>query len=344
MLEDGIGFKVSRQARWRAAEGQTEFDYPFAISSAADLTVIRERNSSKHLLAMRLDYEIFEVGQPDGGHIELREPARDGDIIICLGLRRLNRTANFTRGGVFSSEAINLELDSIYRSLIELRRDVDGALKRPGHAALSQPLEMPGDVLLGLGRDGELQPINMNSFQGPPGETGPVGPPGPAGPQGPMGPPGPAGPKGEPGTVPSWLAEKGNGCVVASIDAGAFDQEEELCSGVEILSLNRAPGILGFDQNSRLTIFDETQIGGSGIPGPAGPAGPPGPAGPQGPMGPPGPAGPEGKIGPAGPQGAAGPMGPPGPSGPPGRCEPCPDNNSVTENNVSLTQLDGGFF
>lgn len=150
---------ISSDTRYRVYESsgsQTLFAVPFPWQDNADIRVSIVVDDAETILDPA-DYTLFGVGNPAGGSVTLNEAPPAGAKVVVAGAAVMDRVLSIVRGGKYTSEATDADLD---RALIrdqELRRDIDRSIKLPLHAADRVDTILPapgGGQLIGYDADG----------------------------------------------------------------------------------------------------------------------------------------------------------------------------------------------
>jgi hypothetical protein len=149
---------VAPRIQYTAASSQTDFDFPFAIFSDADLIVDVDGDPQ----ALSTNYSVSGVGDDTGGTVTFLVALTGGEIVTVYRQTEIERTADYQQNGPLSSSSINDDFDKIYIIAQELRAAVQRALRIPLTAAVDDDdLELTPDNFAGayLSFDADGKPV-----------------------------------------------------------------------------------------------------------------------------------------------------------------------------------------
>lgn len=125
--------------------GETIFPFAFDLIDDGDVIVWRKRAGVLTQLVQNSHYVVEYTGA--GGHVRLLAAALAADEYAVDGARPMARESDLSQGRAWKEQYINGELDSLQSQALELRRDVDRALRRP---AIGSPYSAGGRRLADL--------------------------------------------------------------------------------------------------------------------------------------------------------------------------------------------------
>jgi hypothetical protein len=101
--------------------GQVVFTYPFLILNEESIEVYKE----DVLLTLTTDYTVTGVGSESGGTIVLNVGVPVNTVLTLNRQTPIERTTDFTTGGEFTGDAINLELDRLTMICQEIETELE---------------------------------------------------------------------------------------------------------------------------------------------------------------------------------------------------------------------------
>jgi len=160
-----------------ASDGQTIFDYNFVVFDSEDIVVLvtknpNTENASTSQLAEGSDYVVNNVGEEDGGTIELISGgADDGDRYTIYRDTDIERLTDILQSGSFRSSTVNIEYDTIYTILQEIALQLQRGMTLPQELPIDElilpgPLEgdSPG-IIAWEPNDDDLQSLSLDELQ-----------------------------------------------------------------------------------------------------------------------------------------------------------------------------------
>lgn len=129
-----------------ASGGEADFAYDFPIFDQAHVVILRERAGVVITLTIITQYTVTDVGVVSGGDIVLAgaaSPADAGDIYTLIRDVPEERTTQFQVLGDYKSGTINKELELIWMTIQQLRRDYDRSMHIPLSDPAAADMEMP---------------------------------------------------------------------------------------------------------------------------------------------------------------------------------------------------------
>lgn len=118
---------LGARVQYVASAAQTDFDYPFAIFTDADLVVDIDGTTK----ALSTDYTVSGAGDDTGGTVTLLSAATGGEIVTIYRDIAIERLTDIQQNGPWSSTAYNDEQDKTYLLLQQLDSRCDRSLRIP---------------------------------------------------------------------------------------------------------------------------------------------------------------------------------------------------------------------
>ena len=141
--------------QYTATNLQVSFAYTFEIVDKDDIVVLKNGTT----LSEGADYTVFNVGNDNGGTIELTSGATAGDILTLYRDMPYARTQNYTNSGDFLASEVNSDFDNLWLAGEQTNRSFSQSIRKPITDSDSISMELPeaadrADKLLGFDTNG----------------------------------------------------------------------------------------------------------------------------------------------------------------------------------------------
>ena len=154
---------LGARVQYVASAAQTDFDYPFAIFTDADLVVDIDGTTK----ALSTDYTVSGAGADTGGTVTLLSALTGGEIVTIYRDIAIERLTDIQQNGPWSSTAYNDEQDKTYLLLQQLDSRCDRSLRIPFTAEVADadielfPVDY-ADKYLAFDSDGKPTPAFLS--------------------------------------------------------------------------------------------------------------------------------------------------------------------------------------
>ena len=125
--------------QYTATNLQVSFAYTFEIVDKGDIVVLKNGTT----LSEGADYLVFNVGNDNGGTIELTSGATAGDILTLYRDMPYARTQNYTNSGDFLASEVNSDFDSLWLAGEQTNRAFSQSIRKPITDSDSISMELP---------------------------------------------------------------------------------------------------------------------------------------------------------------------------------------------------------
>lgn len=155
---------LGARVQYVASAAQTDFDYPFAIFTDADLVVDIDGTTK----ALSTDYTVSGAGADTGGTVTLLSALTGGEIVTIYRDIAIERLTDIQQNGPWSSTVYNDEQDKTYLIMQQIQANVDRSLRLPIIAEVAsddivlEPANFAG-MYLTFDSDGKPTPAALSS-------------------------------------------------------------------------------------------------------------------------------------------------------------------------------------
>ena len=125
--------------QYTATNLQVSFAYTFEIVDKGDIVVLKNGTT----LSEGADYTVFNVGNDNGGTIELTAGATAGDILTLYRDMPYSRTQNYTNSGDFLASEVNSDFDNLWLAGEQTNRSFSQSIRKPITDSDSISMELP---------------------------------------------------------------------------------------------------------------------------------------------------------------------------------------------------------